>query len=381
LPPTFTPHAKIKKLLDSRAAMLDGDGAVDWACAEMLAFGTLLLEGTNVRLSGQDSERGTFSQRHAVLHDIETDDRIVPLNKIAPRQARFTVINSMLSEEGVLGFEFGFSSADPRNLVLWEAQYGDFANAAQVIIDQFIASAESKWQRQTGLVMLLPHGYEGQGPEHSSARLERFLQLCAENNMQVCYPTTPAQYFHVLRRQQHRRFRKPLVLMTPKSMLRHKLVVSTLEHFTDAGFQCVIDEIEPIDPTATRRVLLCSGKVYYDLLIGRTERVVEGVAIARVEQLYPFPADEIRALLERYPADAEVCWVQEESRNCGAWHFVEPRLREIIGPERDLEYVGRAAAASPATGSYKIHRQELDRILNQALRKPSARTEKKAHAS
>ncbi len=381
LPPTFKPHPKIVKLLESRRAMLQGEGAVDWACAEMLALGTLLTDGFNVRLSGQDSERGTFSQRHATFHDIETDQRIVPLNQIAARQGHFTVINSMLSEEGVLGFEYGFSSADPRNLVLWEAQYGDFANNAQVIIDQFIASAESKWQRQSGIVLLLPHGYEGQGPEHSSARLERFLQLCAQDNLQVCYPTTPAQYFHVLRRQQHRRFRKPLVLMTPKSMLRFKLAVSHLAEFSEAGFQSVLDEREPIDRMQVRRVLLCSGKVYYDLLVGRSERVIDNVAILRVEQLYPFPADELRALLASYPNDAEIHWVQEESKNCGAWHFVEPYLRDMLGPDRAVEYVGRDASASPATGSYKIHLQELERILNRALRRPEVKMERKAHAS
>lgn len=381
LSPTFNVHPKVKKLLDSRRAMLDGEGAIDWACAETLALGTLLAEGTNIRLSGQDSERGTFSQRHAVLHDMETDARIVPLNKVSPQQGRFTVINSMLSEEGVLGFEYGFASADPRNLVMWEAQYGDFANNAQVIIDQFIATAESKWQRQNGLVMLLPHGYEGQGPEHSSARLERYLQLCAENNMQVCYPTTPAQYFHLLRRQQHRSFRKPLIVMTPKSMLRHKLVVSALSEFTDLGFRNVIDEPAQLDPASVRRVVLCTGKTYYDLVVGRTERVVDGIAIVRVEQLYPFPEEEIRAAIERYPADAEVLWVQEESRNCGAWSYMEPLLREIIGPQRTVEYVGRGAAASPATGSYSIHRQERDEILNKALRQPAPSAEKQANVS
>ncbi|MEE8310717.1 MAG: 2-oxoglutarate dehydrogenase E1 component, partial [Candidatus Binatia bacterium] len=381
LPPAFNAHPKVRKNLENRRSMLEGDGAVDWACAEMLALATLLAEGSNVRLSGQDSERGTFSQRHAVLHDVETDARIVPLNKVAGQQGRFTVINSMLSEEGVLGFEYGFASADPRNLVIWEAQYGDFANNAQVIIDQFIASSESKWQRQNGLVMLLPHGYEGQGPDHSSARLERFLQLCAENNMQVCYPTTPAQYFHVLRRQQHRSFRKPLILMTPKSMLRHKLVVSRLDEFAEYPFRNVIDETEAMEPSSVRRVLLCTGKTYYDLLLGRNERVVNDIAIVRVEQLYPFPAEELRAVIDRYPDNAEIYWVQEESRNCGAWTFMEPLLYDLVGPRRSVTYVGRNAAASPATGSYAIHRQERDEILDQALRKPMAQAEKQVHVS
>jgi 2-oxoglutarate dehydrogenase E1 component len=345
----------------------------------MLAFGTIVAERMNVRLSGQDTERGTFSQRHAVLHDMETDRAIVPLNKIATVQGHFTVINSMLSEEGVVGFEYGFSTADPRNLVLWEAQYGDFANNAQVIIDQFISSAESKWQRQSGLVLLLPHGYEGQGPEHSSARLERFLQLCAEKNMQVCYPTTPAQYFHVLRRQMHRKFRKPLILMTPKSLLRHKLVLSKTAEFTEANFRLVLDETATIAPESVRRVLLCAGKVYYDLYVNRDERAIEDIAIIRVEQLYPFPEDDLRVVLDRYPKDAEVFWVQEEPKNMGAWRFMEPRLRRLVAPERAITYVGRGAAASPATGSYKIHRDEHDKLINTAFKKAEAAT-REAHA-
>jgi 2-oxoglutarate dehydrogenase E1 component len=381
LPDTFTPHPKTKKLLEERRKMLEGDGKIDWACGELLAFGTLLLEGTNVRLSGQDSQRGTFSQRHAVLHDAETDEIHVPLSNLAAGQGRFRAIDSMLSEAGVLGFEYGYSSADPRNLVLWEAQFGDFANGAQVVIDQFIASAESKWQRQCGIVLLLPHGYEGQGPEHSSARLERYLQLSAENNIQVVYPTTPAQYFHALRRQIHRRFRKPLVVMTPKSMLRMQLAVSPVCDFSDGGFLDVIDEIEPLKPEAVRRVLLCSGKVYYDLLVNRTERVIDNVAIVRVEQLYPFPADQLSAVLGQYPEDAEVDWVQEESINAGAWSFVHPRIDALIGPERRVRYVGRDEGASPATGSYKLHQQELVQLLNEAFRKvqPATVTQRRAH--
>ncbi len=369
LPETFTPHPKVRKLLDDRRAMIDGDGKVDWACGEMLAFGSLLLEGTNVRLSGQDSGRGTFSQRHAVLHDSQTDEIFVPLANLAPGQGRFQAIDSMLSEVGVLGFEYGYSSADPRNLVCWEAQFGDFANGAQVVIDQFIASAESKWQRQCGLVLLLPHGYEGQGPEHSSARLERYLQLCAESNIQVVYPTTPGQYFHALRRQVHRRFRKPLVIMTPKSMLRMQLAVSKVAEFCDGGFRHVIDEIEPLDRERVRRVLLCTGKVFYDLLVNRNERVIDNVAIVRVEQLYPFPVDELRTILGSSPDDAEIEWVQEESQNAGAWSFVEPRLRAMLGPASSVRYVGRDEGASPATGSYKLHQQELGQLLNEAFRK------------
>jgi 2-oxoglutarate dehydrogenase E1 component len=368
-PDSFHAHPKVRKLLDERRRMVEGEGKIDWACGEMLAFGTLLLEGTNVRLSGQDSGRGTFSQRHAVLHDIETDEIYVPLGNLAPGQGRFRAIDSMLSEAGVLGFEYGYSSADPRNLVLWEAQFGDFANGAQVVIDQFIVSAESKWQRQSGLVLLLPHGYEGQGPEHSSARLERYLQMCAENNMQVVYPTTPGQYFHALRRQIHRRFRKPLVVMTPKSMLRMQLAVSKVSELTKGGFRDVIDEIEPLARDSVRRVLLCSGKMFYDLLVNRNERVIDNIAIVRLEQLYPFPAEELKRVLATYPADVEIEWVQEESHNAGAWSFVEQRLRAILGADRPVRYVGRDEGASPATGSYKLHQHEHDQLMNEAFRK------------
>jgi 2-oxoglutarate dehydrogenase E1 component len=379
-PKEFHAHPKVAKLFEQRRAMVDGDGQIDWACAEMLAFGTLLAERMNVRLSGQDSERGTFSQRHAVLHDLQSNKIFVPLNAISTGQGHFTIINSMLSEEGVLGFEYGFSTADPRNLVCWEAQFGDFANEAQVVIDQFIASAESKWQRQSGIVLLLPHGYEGQGPEHSSARLERFLQLCGEKNMQVCYPTTPAQYFHVLRRQMHRKFRKPLIVMTPKSLLRHKLVVSKTNELTQGTFEPVIDDPTMAEnPERTQRLLLCTGKVYYDLFINRHERAIENMAIVRIEQLYPFPYDELRAIVERYPTDMEVYWVQEEPKNMGAWRFVEPRLRQIFGSERRPSYVGRDTAASPATGSYRIHQQEHEKIINEALKKVGTPA-KQAHA-
>jgi 2-oxoglutarate dehydrogenase E1 component len=380
LPDGFTPHPKVQRLLDERAAMLGRDGKIDWGCAEMLAFGTLLLEGTSVRLSGEDSERGTFSHRHAVLHDQKTAAEYVPLDHLSPDQGRFYIIDSMLSEAGVLGFEYGFSSADPRNLVIWEAQFGDFANGAQVIIDQFIACAESKWQRMSGLVLLLPHGYEGQGPEHSSARLERYLQLCAENNMQVCNLTTPAQYFHVLRRQMHRRFRKPLVIMSPKSLLRHKLAVSAPRDLVAGGFQTVIPETEAINAREVQRVLLCSGKVYYDLAIARRERGIEQVAIVRVEQLYPFPAAEIRAALQTYPATAEVRWVQEEPENMGAYSFMAHHLPPLLGG-RTLGYVGREAAASPAVGSYKLHEAEQTEVVDRALKLAPVRVVRKAHAS
>ncbi len=369
VPDGFAAHPKVRKLLEQRAEMLQPQGKIDWGCAEMLAFGTLLLEGTKIRLSGQDSGRGTFSHRHSVLRDVKTNERYVPLDHLDTDQGRFIVIDSMLSEAAVLGFEYGFSSADPRNLVIWEAQFGDFANGAQVIIDQFISSAESKWQRMSGLVMLLPHGYEGQGPEHSSARLERYLQLCAENNLQVCNLTTPAQYFHALRRQMHRSFRKPLIIMSPKSLLRHKLCVSSPLDLSEGTFQPALGEIDVIDPATVRRVLFCSGKVYYDLLAARRERDIHDIAILRVEQLYPFPEKEVATVLHPYAAAREVLWVQEEPWNMGAWHDMYRRLRRVIGDSRALGYAGRSAAASPAVGSYKVHQAEAAELINNALRK------------
>jgi 2-oxoglutarate dehydrogenase E1 component len=369
LPEGFTPHPKVQRLYEERAAMVHEQDRVDWGCAEMLAFGSLLLEGTNVRLSGQDASRGTFSHRHAILHDLKNDARHAPLSHLDKEQGWFLAIDSMLSEAAALGFEFGFSSADPRNLVVWEAQFGDFVNGAQIAVDQFISSAESKWQRMSGLVLLLPHGYEGQGPEHSSARPERFLQLCADDNMQVCNLSTPAQYFHALRRQIHRKFRKPLVVMSPKSLLRHKLAVSPLQDFTRGMFHAVLPDPEAPPPDQTRRVLLCTGKIFYELLIGRRERSIDDVAIVRVEQLYPFPADELRAALEAYPSAREVFWVQEEPWNMGGWHFIYHRLMRVLGEQRTLGYVGRKEAASPATGSYKLHQKEQAEVVDRALRK------------
>ena len=371
-PAGFDAHPKQRKLYDERAAAVEQGADIDWANAEMLALGSLLREGTNVRLTGQDSGRGTFSQRHAVLTDRGSAARHVPLAHLAPAQGWIQVVDTMLSEAAVLGFEYGFASADPRNLVLWEAQFGDFANGAQVMIDQFIASAESKWQRMCGLVMLLPHGYEGQGPEHSSARLERSLQACAEDNWQVANLTTPAQYFHALRRQMHRPFRKPLVVMSPKSLLRLKAAVSSLEDFAAGTFQPVLPEAAALDPATVRRVILCSGKIYYDLMLAREQREVRDVAVVRVEQLYPFPADGIRAALAPFAAAGEVYWVQEEPWNMGAWHFMLARLPALLG-ERTLRYVGRDEAASPAVGSYKRHQSEQAEIIDRALRKSHAR--------
>ena len=361
MPATFHIHPKAQKLLDDRRAAFTANKGVDWSFAEALAFGSLVKEGTPVRLSGQDSRRGTFSQRHAVFYDVTNGERYVPLNSFGPNQAPFDVYDSLLSETAVLGFEFGYSMDDPTSLVLWEAQFGDFANGAQTIIDQFIVCSESKWQRGSGLVMLLPHGYEGQGPEHSSARLERFLQACAEDNIQVCNLTTPAQYFHALRRQMRRNFRKPLIIMTPKSLLRHKEAVSTVDELVSGVFREVIDD--PIaDPKSVRRIVMSSGKVYYDLLERRGDR--KDVALVRVEQFYPFPEHLLRQMFHRFTEATEVVWVQEESQNMGGWSFMEPRLR-AMGYE--AHYVGRDASASPATGSKTVHDREQKELVVAAV--------------
>jgi 2-oxoglutarate dehydrogenase E1 component len=366
VPDGFTPNPKIARQLQVRRTEMGERRPIDWSFAEALAFGSLLLEGTPVRLSGQDSRRGTFSQRHAVLFDARTGECYFPLNALAPDQAPFSAYDSLLSEAAVLGFEFGYSLDAPGTLVLWEAQFGDFANGAQVIIDQFIVCSESKWQRDSGLVMLLPHGYEGQGPEHSSARVERYLQMCAEDNIQVCNPTTPGQYFHLLRRQMKRTFRKPLVLLTPKSLLRQKEAVSPIERFTSGHFLEVLDG--PADPARVRRVVLCSGKVYYDLRGAQTETHADEVAVVRVEQFYPFPEGLLRKTLDRYSKAREWVWAQEESQNMGGWTFMEPRLRAL---GYAVEYVGRDASASPATGSLGVHLHEQREIVEAALRGPA----------
>jgi 2-oxoglutarate dehydrogenase E1 component len=367
LPAGFALHPKLKRLVQGRRAMAQGERLVDWGCAEMWAIGSLLLEGTAVRLTGQDVERGTFSHRHAVLHDFERGTRHIPLQHLGDKQAAFTIVNTMLSEMAVLGFEYGFSSADPWTLVVWEAQFGDFVNGAQPVIDQYIASAESKWQRMSGIVLLLPHGYEGQGPEHSSARLERFLQLCAESNLQVCYPTHPAQYFHLLRGQMRRNFRKPLVVMTPKSLLRDELSTSRLAEFSEAGFRAVIDDPAEVDRERVKRLVLCSGRIYFTLQRARQERAADDVALVRVEQLYPFPRQELHAVINGYRRAHEVCWVQEEPRNMGAWSFVEPRLREVLPDGRVLSFQGRAEAASPATGSFRLHEVEEQALVRRVF--------------
>ena len=369
-PAGFSLQPRAKRLLDERYQMVERGEGIDWGCAETLAYGTLLLEGFPVRLSGQDTVRGTFSHRHAALFDAETGAAWVPLANLAPDQAAFDAVNSPLSEMAVLGFEYGMSSADPRRLVVWEAQFGDFINSAQVIVDQFIAGAESKWQRLSGLTLLLPHGYEGQGPEHSSARLERFLQLCAEDNMQVVNCTIPAQFFHVLRRQMHRPFRKPLIVMSPKSLLRHARAVSSLSDLTDGAFRTVLDDPRVSDPPAVERVLMCTGRIYYALDVGREERARDNIAIVRLEQLYPFPEAELTEILKRYPHASEFCWVQEEPANQGARDFLELRIERMLPARRRLAYVGRPEAASPATGSHKIHQTEEKDIVEAALRRP-----------
>ncbi|CAA9444835.1 MAG: 2-oxoglutarate dehydrogenase E1 component [uncultured Phycisphaerae bacterium] len=372
-PAGFTPHGKLagdgpRSTYTARLnAVKKGEG-IDWGTGEMLAMGSLLLEGTPVRFTGQDVQRGTFSHRQAVLMDQETGDPHTPLNFLVPDQkAHLTIQNSMLSEMAVLGFEYGFASADPRNLVVWEAQFGDFVNGAQPIIDQFITAAESKWQLMNGLVMMLPHGYEGQGPEHSNAYVERWLSLCAENNIQVCQVTTPAQVFHALRRQIHRKFRKPLVLLQPKSMLRAEYATSKLEEFTDGSMQLVIDDPTSQDREKVRRVLFCTGKVYYTLAAARAKENLKDVAIVRVEQLYPFPKKEVQAVLAKYRNARDVSWVQDEPRNRGAWSFMEPRLLELLPDPATLHYFGRDEAASPATGSTKMHKAEEDELVQQAL--------------
>jgi 2-oxoglutarate dehydrogenase E1 component len=372
VPDGFNLNPKITRQLEAKAQAIETGEGIDWATGEALGFGSLLLEGSRIRLSGEDTQRGTFSQRHAVLIDQTNQHEYTPLNNIASDQAKIEIYNSLLSEAGVLGFEYGYSLADPRTLVLWEAQFGDFANGAQVIIDQFLASGETKWLRMSGLVLLLPHGYEGQGPEHSSARIERYLQLCAERNMYVCNLTTPANYFHALRRQLHRNFRKPLIVFEPKSLLRHKLAVSSLADFAEGTrFQYVIPEIDEIaPPDQVRRVAICSGKVYYDLLAERRAKDIKDIALIRLEQIYPFPEISLGRALAPY-VNADVVWCQEEPENMGAWTFVDRRIEKVLGrldmKVRRPAYVGREAAASPATGLAKTHMTQQARLVATVL--------------
>ena len=372
VPAGFKVHPRVAKILDDRRQMITGDLPLDWGCAETLAYASLLIEGHRVRLSGQDCGRGTFAHRHAVLHNQDLDapddrQRYVPLQHVQPGQPSIFIIDSLLSEEAVLGFEYGYASADPHTLVIWEAQFGDFANGAQVVIDQFISSSEAKWQRLCGMVLLLPHGYEGQGPEHSSARLERYMQLCAEQNMQVCVPSTPAQMFHMLRRQMLRRYRRPLIVMTPKSLLRHRLSVSTLQDLAEGEFKVLLGDPRVPAPAQVRRVLLCSGKVYFDLHSAAVERGQDDVAIVRVEQLYPFPKAQLADELARYGSATEVVWVQEEPLNQGAWYQIRHKLTDALAPGQTLRYVGRPRSAAPACGSYKLHQAQQQALVDEAL--------------
>jgi 2-oxoglutarate dehydrogenase E1 component len=367
-PDWFTPHPRIKRfVLDKQRKVLETGEGVDWGTAENLAFGTLLLEGVRCRLTGQDVRRGTFSHRHAVIFDSETGRRYTRLGHLSPEQADLEIYDSSLSEAGVVGFEWGYSLDSPDALVCWEAQFGDFVNAAQVIIDQFISSSEDKWHRLSGLVLLLPHGMEGQGPEHSSARLERFLLLCAEDNMQVVNLTTPAQLFHCLRRQVLRPWRKPLIVMSPKSLLRHRRAISTMDDLAEGAFQRIIPDDSAVDPSRARRLVMCSGKIYYDLLERRERDEVDDVGILRVEQLYPLRASELQARLAPYPKDVDLVWVQEEPWNMGAWYFMRARLPEILGAEQPLRCIARPESASPATGSGASHKLEQQMLVDEVF--------------
>ena len=361
-------HPVVKKIVQDREKMALDEMPMNWGFAETMAYATLLREGHSVRLSGQDCGRGTFAHRHAVLHDQTTGESVIPLETIASDPHKpFSVIDSVLSEEAVLAFEYGYACSEPTSLVLWEGQFGDFANGAQVVIDQFISSGEQKWGRLCGLVMLLPHGYEGQGPEHSSARLERYMQLCAQQNIQVCVPTTPAQMFHLLRRQIIRPFRKPLIVMTPKSLLRHRLAVSSMNDLTNGEFYPMLPEVDALDASTVTKMVLCSGKVYYDLLQKRREEQLKHVVIIRIEQLYPFPEKALQAELLKYPKVKSVIWCQEEPQNQGAWFSSQHHILACLGKEHTLEYAGRSFAASPAVGSANIHAQEQQALVAQAL--------------
>jgi 2-oxoglutarate dehydrogenase E1 component len=364
-PPGFTPHPKLVKQFETRAKLYHEGGEVDWATAEALAFGSLVLEGTDVRLSGEDSRRGTFSQRHATLIDHDTERAWTPLNDLAGATGKFRVYDSLLSEYAAMGYEYGYSVANKDALVLWEAQFGDFVNGAQIIIDQYLVAAEDKWGQTSGLVLLLPHGFEGQGPEHSSARIERFLTLVAEDNIQVCNATTAAQYFHLLRRQMRRDVRKPLVLFTPKRPLRMKETRSPIDDLTLGSFQEVLDDPGVTDPAAVQRLIFCSGKVAFDAVAERDRRQAP-VAVIRVEQLFPFPQDQIRAVLHRYSGTKDVIWLQEEPENMGAWNFIEHRMFRIKHEGYELGHVARVESGSPATGSGTIHEQELADLMEDA---------------
>ncbi len=368
LPDDFDVHRRIRKVYEDRAAMTKDQLPIDWGCAEILAYGSLLQDGYSVRLSGQDSGRGTFSHRHSVIHNQNKVGRMVPLRQIPGAEKKFLVINSILSEEAVLGFEYGYSTTDPKTLTIWEAQFGDFANGAQVVIDQFISSGYTKWERVSALVLFLPHGQEGQGAEHSSARLERFLQLSAGTNMQICVPTTPAQIFHLLRRQMMGSFRRPLIVMTPKSLLRHKLAVSTVKDLSQGSFEHILPEHGKITKKTCKRVILCSGKVYYELLEERRAQKIDNIAIIRIEQLHPFPEGEMRKLLRSYGDTEEIVWCQEEPQNQGAWYQIRHHLEHCIANGQQLTYIGRGHSAAPAVGYYKLFLEQQRKLVLSALK-------------
>ena len=367
VPEDFKLHRQVERIIDSRRKMAAGEIPMDWGFAETMAYASLIHKGHGLRLVGQDSGRGTFFHRHAVLHNQETGEPFVPLAQLTDNERKVTIIDSLLSEEAVLGFEYGYATADPGSLVIWEAQFGDFVNGAQVVIDQFIASGETKWGRLCGLVMFLPHGYEGQGPEHSSARLERFMQLSSGNNIQVCVPSLPAQMFHMLRRQMLRPFRKPLIVMTPKSLLRHKASTSSLEDLANGSFQVVIDDPSQPEPQGVKRVVFCAGKVYFDLAAAQAMGEINDIAVVRVEQLYPFPREEVQAIIERYGQADEVVWCQEEPLNQGAWFQIRHHLQACVRDGQPLKYVGREASASPAVGYYQIHQEQQKQLVSDAL--------------
>jgi 2-oxoglutarate dehydrogenase E1 component len=367
IPEGFELHGRTAAIIDGRKRMAEGTLPLDWGFAENLAYASLLMDGHNIRFTGQDVGRGTFFHRHAILYDQKSGDSWVPLQHLSSRQGHLHIYDSLLSEEGVVGFEYGYSSTDPEGLTIWEAQFGDFANNAQVMIDQFISSGETKWGRLSGLVMLLPHGYEGQGPEHSSGRLERYLQLCADMNMQVCVPSTPAQIFHLLRRQLLRPYRKPLIVFTPKSLLRHKLAVSSLEDLSQVGFQPILGEADPLNADEVRRVIMCSGKVYYDLLEARRRDKLNTVAIIRVEQLYPFPLDIFTVELGKYPNLSELIWCQEEPANQGAWYQIKHRFIGLLADKIDVGYAGRPFSAAPAVGKFSRHLAQQKQLVDDAL--------------
>lgn len=369
LPEGFVVQPQVKKMLEARIKMTAGDMPINWGYAEAMAYATLLDQGYPIRLCGQDAGRGTFAHRHAILHDQNTDDLYIPLSHVSDRQAQINIVDSLLSEEAVLAFEYGYSTAEPNFLVLWEAQFGDFANGAQVVIDQFISSGEQKWQRLCGLVMLLPHGYEGMGPEHSSARLERYLQLCAQDNMQVCIPTTPAQIFHLLRRQMLHAARKPLIIMSPKSVLRHPLAVSSINDLATGEFQLILPEVDNLAAQQVTSVIFCTGKVYYDLLDERRAKKLTHCALIRIEELYPFPTAECKAQIAKYPAAKDIVWCQEEPENQGAWPSVMPAIAAQLNAGQVLRYAGRKAAASPAVGYHSVHEEEQHALVAQALMK------------